>query len=169
MSISDNDNDNDRVKITFEDADSSSEDTEYAQDNSEVYQTEPIQVIRKRIVDLSPSTTSEDDEEEDENEDEEPGGQEESSLFKLLEKQAIWMQKMEGNMDEIQTRLSTISRQIQVLSILRSEVELLPTRVGRILNRKREIDKKVKNSNNKKLSGSKVKKVKKIVKKQKRK
>lgn len=162
MSISDNDNDNDRVKITFEDADSSSEDTEYAQDNSEVYQTEPIQIIRKRIVDLSPSTTSEDDEEEDENEDEEePGGQEESSLFKLLEKQAIWMQKMEGNMDEIQTRLSTISRQIQVLSILRSEVESLPTRVGGILNRKREIVKKVKNSNNKKLSGSKVKKSKK--------
>jgi hypothetical protein len=162
MSISDNDNDNDRVKITFEDADSSSEDTEYAQDNSEVYQTEPIQIIRKRIVDLSPSTTSEDDEEEDENEDEEePGGQEESSLFKLLEKQAIWMQKMEGNMDEIHTRLSTISRQIQVLSILRSEVESLPTRVGRILNRKREIVKKVKNSYNKKLSGSKVKKSKK--------
>jgi hypothetical protein len=159
MSISDNDNDNDRVKITFEDADSSSEDTEYTQYNSEVYQAEPIQVIRKRIVDLSLSTTSEDDEEEDENEDEEePGGQEDSSLFKLLEKQAIWMQKMEGNIDEIQTRLSTISRQIQVLSILRSEVESLPTRVGRILNRKREIVKKVKNSNNKKLSGSKVKK-----------
>ena len=73
MPISGEDND-DEVKITFENLDSNREDNEDAQDNSEIYPTEPLRVIREQIVNVIPNPLPEEEEDEDEPAEENPSG-----------------------------------------------------------------------------------------------
>lgn len=170
MSISDDDND-DEVKITFENPDSNAEGNDDVQDNSEIYPTEPLRVIREQIVNLIPNPLPEEDEEDDEEEEEELEGQKEvlSSIFQQLKKQTIWMQKMEENIEALQSRLDSMTDQLQAICFIKSDVESLPTRIDKMLNKKGKLVKKTKNIDKKKSSSPINKKVRKIHRKNKRK
>ena len=150
MPISGEDND-DEVKITFENLDSNTEDNDDAQDNSELYPTEPLRVIREQIVNVIPNPLPEEEEDEDEDEDDEEElgqGQNEvlASMFQELKKQTILMQKMDEDIEALLSRMNSMTDQLQAIGIIKTEVESLPGRTDRKLNKKvirtKNIDKK---------------------------
>jgi hypothetical protein len=143
MPISGEDND-DEVKITFENLDSNTEDNQDAQDNSELYPTEPLRVIREQIVNVIPNPLPE----EEEDEEELGQGQNEvlTSMFQELKKQTILMQKMDEDIEALLSRMNSMTDQLQAIGIIKTEVESLPGRIDRKLNKKvirtKNIDKK---------------------------
>lgn len=150
MPISGEDND-DEVKITFENLDSNTEDNEDAHVNSEIYPTEPLRVIREQIVNVIPNPLpeEEEDEEEDEDEDDEEeleGHEVLASMFQELKKQTILMQKMDEDIEALQSRMNSMTDQLQAIGFIKTEVESLPSRIDRKLNKKairtKNIDKK---------------------------
>jgi hypothetical protein len=140
MPISGEDND-DEVKITFENLDSNTEDNQDAQDNSELYPTEPLRVIREQIVNVIPNPLPEEEEELGQ-------GQNEvlASMFQELKKQTILMQKMDEDIEALLSRMNSMTDQLQAIGIIKTEVESLPGRIDRKLNKKvirtKNIDKK---------------------------
>jgi hypothetical protein len=140
MPISGEDND-DEVKITFENLDSNTEDNQDAQDNSELYPTEPLRVIREQIVNVIPNPLPEEEEELGQ-------GQNEvlASMFQELKKQTILMQKMDEDIEALLSRMNSMTDQLQAIGIIKTEVESLPGQIDRKLNKKvirtKNIDKK---------------------------
>jgi hypothetical protein len=159
MSIPDDEIDNGEVKVTFEEVESGTE------EKDEVDPIEPLTVIGEQIANLSSNTiTEEEDEEEVEMQNEDT-----SNVLKQLERQTVWMHKIEHEMDLLQNRLDSIDDRLQPLSIIRSDIESLPTRIYDILNRKRKPVKKTKSNNRASSSDPRTKKVGKILRKGRRK
>jgi hypothetical protein len=163
MPISGEDND-DEVKITFENLDSNTEDNEETQDNSDP--TEPLRAIREQIVNVIPNPLNEEEEEEEE----ELKRQKKilASISQQLKKQTILMQKMDEDIESIQSRMNSITDQLQAIGFIKSEVESLPSRIDRKLNKKGKLVDRTKNIDKKK-SSSPINKVQKINSKKKRK
>jgi predicted RNase H-like nuclease (RuvC/YqgF family) len=164
MPISGEDN-GDEVKITFENLDSNTEDNDDAQDNSEIYSTEPLRVIREQIVNVIPNPLPE---EEDDQEEEEQRKKVLASMSQQLEKQTILMQKMEEDIEALHSRMNDMTDQLQAIGFIKSKVESLPSRIDRKLNKKGKLVNRTKNIDKKK-STSPINKVRKIHRKNKRK
>ena len=171
MPISGEDND-DEVKITFENLDSNREDNEGAQDNSEIYPTEPLRVIREQIVNVIPSPLPEEEEDEEEQEDDEEELERQkkvlASMSQQLKKQTILMQKMVENIEALHSRINSMTDQLQAIGFFKSELDSLRSRNDRKLNKKRRLVNRTKNIGKKK-STSPINKVRKIHRKYKRK
>jgi predicted RNase H-like nuclease (RuvC/YqgF family) len=170
MPISGEDND-DEVKITFENLDSNREDNEDAQDNSEIYPTEPLRVIREEIVNVIPSPLPEEEEDEEEQEDDEEELERQKkvlvSMSQQLKKQTILMQKMVENIEALHSRMNSMTDQLQAIGFIKSELDSLRSRIDRKLNKKRRLVNRTKNLGKK--STSPINKVRKIHRKYKRK
>ena len=154
MPISGEDND-DEVKITFENLDSNTEDNEDAQDNSEIYPTEPLRVIREHIVNVIPSPLPEEEEDEEEEDDEGELERQKkvlASMSQQLKKQTILMQKIDEDIEVLQSRMNSMTGQLQTISFIKSEVESLPNRIDRKLNKKGKLVNRTKNIDKKKSS-----------------
>ena len=112
MPISGEDSD-DEVKITFENLDSNTEDNEDAQDNSEIYPTEPLRVIREQIVNVIPNPLPEEEEDEEEQEDDEEELERQkkvlASMSQQLKKQTILMLKMDENIEALHSRMNSMT------------------------------------------------------------
>jgi hypothetical protein len=171
MTISGEDND-DEVKITFENLVSNTEDNENAQDNSEIYPTEPLKVIREQVVNVIPNPLPEEEEDEEEQDDDQDELERQKkvlvSMSQHLKKQTILMQKMDEDIEAIQSRMNSITDQLQAIGFIKSEVESLPSRIDRKLNKKGKLVDRTKNIDKKKSSSS-INKVRKINSKKKRK
>ena len=171
MPISGEDND-DEVKITFENLDSNTEDNDDAQDNSEIYSTEPLRVIREQIVNVIPNPPPEEEEDEEEQEDDEEELERQkkvlASMSQQLEKQTILMQKMEEDIEALHSRMNDMTDQLQAIGFIKSKVESLPSRIDRKSNKKGKLVNRTKNIDKKK-STSPINKVRKIHRKNKRK
>jgi predicted RNase H-like nuclease (RuvC/YqgF family) len=168
MPISGEDND-DEVKITFENLDSNTEDNDDAQDNSEIYSTEPLRVIREQIVNVIPNPLPEEEEDEEEDDQEEEQRKKVlASMSQQLEKQTILMQKMEEDIEALHSRMNDMTDQLQAIGFIKSKVESLPSRIDRKLNKKGKLVNRTKNIDKKK-STSPINKVLKIHRKNKRK
>jgi hypothetical protein len=165
MPISGEDND-DEVKVTFENLDSNTEDNDDAQDNSEIYSTEPLRVIREQIVNVIPNPLPE--EEEDEEEEEEQRKKVLAYMSQQLEKQTILMQKMDEDIEALHSRMNDMTDQLQAIGFIKSKVESLPSRIDRKSNKKGKPVNRTKNIDKKK-STSHINKVRKIHMKNKRK
>jgi hypothetical protein len=168
MPISGEDND-DEVKITFENLDSNTEDNEETQDNSDP--TEPLRAIREQIVNVIPNPLNEEEEGEEEEEEEEELKRQKkilASISQQLKKQTILMQKMDEDIKAIQSPMNSITDQLQAIGFIKSEVESLPSRIDRKLNKKGKLVDRTKNIDKKK-SSSPINKVRKINSKKKRK
>jgi chromosome segregation ATPase len=165
MPISGEDND-DEVKITFENLDSNTEDNEETQDNSDP--TEPLRAIREQIVNVIPNPLNEEEEEEEEEEELKRQKKILASISQQLKKQTILMQKMDEDIEAIQSRMNSITDQLQAIGFIKSEVESLPSRIDRKLNKKGKLADRTKNIDKKK-SSSPINKVRKINSKKKRK
>jgi hypothetical protein len=165
MPISGEDND-DEVKITFENLDSNTEDNEETQDNSDP--TEPLRAIREQIVNVIPNPLNEEEEEEEEEEELKRQKKILASISQQLKKQTILMQKMDEDIEAIQSRMNSITDQLQAIGFIKSEVESLPSRIDRKLNKKGKLVDRTKNIDKKK-SSSPINKVRKINSKKKRK
>jgi DNA repair ATPase RecN len=155
MPIFGEDND-DEVKITFENLDSNTENNEDAQDKSDP--TEPLRAIREQIVNVIPNPLPEEEEEEEELERQKKIL---ASISQQLKKQTILMQKMDENIESIQSRMNSITDQLQAIGFIKSEVEPLPSRIDRKLNKKGKLVDRTKNIDKKK-SSSPINKVRKI-------
>ena len=160
----------DEVKITFENLDSNTEDNDDAQDNSEIYSTEPLRVIREQIVNVIPNPLPEEqeDEEEDDQEEEEQRKKVLASMSQQLEKQTILMQKIEEDIETLHSRINDMTDQLQAIGFIKSKVESLPSRIDRKSNKKGKLVNRTKNIDKKK-STSPINKVRKIHRKNKRK
>jgi predicted RNase H-like nuclease (RuvC/YqgF family) len=168
MPISGEDN-GDEVKITFENLDSNTEDNDDAQDNSEIYSTEPLRVIREQIVNVIPNPLPEEEEDEEEDDQEEEQRKKVlASMSQQLEKQTILMQKMEEDIEALHSRMNDMTDQLQAIGFIKSKVESLPSRIDRKLNKKGKLVNRTKNIDKKK-STSPINKVRKIHRKNKRK
>jgi predicted RNase H-like nuclease (RuvC/YqgF family) len=171
MPISGEDN-NDEVKITFENIDSNTEDNDDAQDNSEIYPTEPLRVIREQIVNVIPNPLPEEEEDEEDEEDDEEDEEERqkvlASMSRQLKKQTILMQKMDEDIEALNSRINSMTDQLQAIGFIKSKIESLPSRIDRKLNEKGKLVNKTKNIDKKK-STSHINKVRKIHRKNKRK
>jgi DNA repair ATPase RecN len=159
MPIFGEDND-DEVKITFENLDSNTEDNEDAQDKSDP--TEPLRAIREQIVNVIPNPLPEEEEELERQK------KILASISQQLKKQTILMQKMDEDIESIQSRMNSITDQLQAIGFIKSEVESLPSRIDRKLNKKGKLVDRTKNIDKKKSSSS-INKVRKINSKKKRK
>ena len=159
MPIFGEDND-DEVKITFENLDSNTEDNEDAQDKSDP--TEPLRAIREQIVNVIPNPLPEEEEELERQK------KILASISQQLKKQTILMQKMDEDIESIQSRMNSITDQLQAIGFIKSEVEPLPSRIDRKLNKKGKLVDRTKNIDKKK-SSSPINKVRKINSKKKRK
>jgi DNA repair ATPase RecN len=159
MSIFGEDND-DEVKITFENLDSNTEDNEDAQDKSDP--TEPLRAIREQIVNVIPNPLPAEEEELERQK------KILASISQQLKKQTILMQKMDEDIESIQSRMNSITDQLQAIGFIKSEVEPLPSRIDRKLNKKGKLVDRTKNIDKKKSSSS-INKVRKINSKKKRK
>jgi predicted RNA binding protein with dsRBD fold (UPF0201 family) len=170
MPISGEDND-DEVKITFENLDSNTEDNDDAQDNSEIYPTEPLRVIREQIVNVIPNPLPEEEEDEEEQEDDEEELERQkkvlASMSQQLKKQTILMQKMDENIEALHSRMNSMTDQLQAIGFIKSELDSLRSRIDRKLNKKRRLVNRTKNLGKK--STSPINKVRKIHRKYKRK
>lgn len=169
MPISGEDN-GDEVKITFENLDSNTEDNDDAQDNSEIYSTEPLRVIREQIVNVIPNPLpeEEEDEEEDDQEEEEQRKKVLASMSQQLKKQTILMQKMDENVEALHSRMNSMTDQLQAIDFIKSELDSLRSRIDRKLNKKGRLVNRTKNIGKKK-STSPINKVRKTHRKYKRK
>ena len=171
MPISGEDND-DEVKITFENLDSNTEDNEDAQDNSEIYPTEPLRVIREQIVNVIPNPLPEEEEDEEEQEDDEEELERQkkvlASMSQQLKKQTILMLKMDENIEALHSRMNSMTNQLQAIDFIKSELDSLRSRNDRKLNKKGRLVNRTKNIGKKKLT-SPINKVRKIHRKYKRK
>jgi hypothetical protein len=171
MPISGEDND-DEVKVTFENLDSNTEDNDDAQDNSEIYSTEPLRVIREQIVNVIPNPLPEEEEDEEVEDDEEEEEQRKKVLVSMsqqLEKQMILMQKMDEDIEALLSRMNDMTDQLQAIGFIKSKVQsLLPSRIDRKLNKKGKLVNRTKNIDKKK-STSPINKVRKIHRKNERK
>jgi hypothetical protein len=159
MPIFGEDND-DEVKITFENLDSNTDDNEDAQDKSDP--TEPLRAIREQIVNVIPNPLPEEEEELERQK------KILASICQQLKKQTILMQKMDEDIESIQSRMNSITDQLQAIGFIKSEVEPLLSRIDRKLNKKGKLVDRTKNIDKKKSSSS-INKVRKINSKKKRK
>jgi uncharacterized membrane-anchored protein YhcB (DUF1043 family) len=152
MTISGEDND-DEVKITFENLVSNTEDNENAQDNSEIYPTEPLKVIREQVVNVIPNPLPEEEEDEEEQDDDQDELERQKkvlvSMSQHLKKQTILMQKMDEDIEAIQSHMNSMTDQLQAIGFIKSEVVSLPrqfdrksSKKGKLVNRTKNIDKK---------------------------
>jgi predicted RNA binding protein with dsRBD fold (UPF0201 family) len=171
MPRSGEDND-DEVKITFENLDSNTEDNEDAQDNSEIYPTEPLRVIREQIVNVIPNPLPEEEKDEEVQKDDEEELERQikvlASMSQQLKKQTILMQKMDENIEVLHSRMNSMTDQLQAIGFIKSELDSSRSRIDRKLNKKGRLVNRTKNIGKKK-STSPINKVQKIHRKYKRK
>ena len=170
MPISGEDN-GDEVKITFENLGSSTANNDDDQDNSEIYPTEPLRVIREQIVNVIPNPLPEEEEDEEEQEDDEELERQEKLLVSMsqqLKNQTILMQKMDEEIEGLHSHMNSMTEQLQAIGFIKSKLDSLSSRIDRKSNRKGKPVNRTKNIDKKK-STSPINKVRKIHRKNKRK